>query len=194
MYCPKCATQNTDDASYCRACGTDISLVTEALTGRVSRAGADAQYEESLSTGRSGKISKRGREAPTIEKGIEEIFLGAAFLIIFLAGLLFFRGGFMIWVWFIIPALACIGPGIGKILRAKREEQNRALPSSAASSYRPDVASAPRLNTLEPSKTSELLPTPPTSVTEGTTKLLGADDYTGAYGDSAEHSRDARIK
>ncbi|MGH9903752.1 MAG: zinc-ribbon domain-containing protein, partial [Pyrinomonadaceae bacterium] len=38
MFCPRCAAQNVDDASFCRACGTNISLVPQALTGRFSEA------------------------------------------------------------------------------------------------------------------------------------------------------------
>ncbi|MGH9956462.1 MAG: zinc-ribbon domain-containing protein, partial [Pyrinomonadaceae bacterium] len=33
MFCPKCAAQNLDGASYCRVCGANISLVPQAITG-----------------------------------------------------------------------------------------------------------------------------------------------------------------
>jgi hypothetical protein len=33
MYCPRCAEQNLDDAKFCRACGANVSLVPQALTG-----------------------------------------------------------------------------------------------------------------------------------------------------------------
>ena len=36
MFCPKCAAQNADDAKFCRACGTDISLVPQAVTGQLA--------------------------------------------------------------------------------------------------------------------------------------------------------------
>ena len=36
MFCPKCATQNLDGASFCRTCGANISLVPQALTGQMS--------------------------------------------------------------------------------------------------------------------------------------------------------------
>ena len=38
MFCPKCATQNLDGASFCRACGANISLVPQALTGQMANA------------------------------------------------------------------------------------------------------------------------------------------------------------
>ncbi len=34
MYCPQCATQNTDSAKFCRACGTDLETVALALTNK----------------------------------------------------------------------------------------------------------------------------------------------------------------
>lgn len=33
MFCPKCAEQNLDDAKFCRACGANVGLVPQALTG-----------------------------------------------------------------------------------------------------------------------------------------------------------------
>ena len=33
MFCPRCAEQNLDDAKVCRACGANVSLVPQALTG-----------------------------------------------------------------------------------------------------------------------------------------------------------------
>ena len=34
MFCPKCATQNLDGASFCRSCGANISLIPQALAGQ----------------------------------------------------------------------------------------------------------------------------------------------------------------
>ena len=32
MYCPTCAAQNVDNAQFCRACGADISFLSQAMT------------------------------------------------------------------------------------------------------------------------------------------------------------------
>jgi zinc ribbon protein len=32
MYCPQCGAQNTDDTKYCRACGTNLGVVSLALS------------------------------------------------------------------------------------------------------------------------------------------------------------------
>ncbi|MFN2482444.1 MAG: zinc-ribbon domain-containing protein, partial [Pyrinomonadaceae bacterium] len=41
MFCPKCAAHNLDEAKFCRACGADISLVPQALTGQLAPVGED---------------------------------------------------------------------------------------------------------------------------------------------------------
>ena len=33
MYCPRCGTQNTDGAKFCRSCGTELEAVALALSG-----------------------------------------------------------------------------------------------------------------------------------------------------------------
>ncbi len=40
MFCPKCATQNVDGASFCRSCGANISLIPQALSGQLPTATA----------------------------------------------------------------------------------------------------------------------------------------------------------
>ena len=34
MYCPTCAAQNETEVKFCRACGQDLSLVSQALNKR----------------------------------------------------------------------------------------------------------------------------------------------------------------
>jgi len=37
MYCPKCATQNVDEAKFCRVCGAALEVVALALEGKLVR-------------------------------------------------------------------------------------------------------------------------------------------------------------
>ena len=37
MYCPGCATQNLDDAKFCRVCGTNLAAVAMALSDKGSQ-------------------------------------------------------------------------------------------------------------------------------------------------------------
>jgi hypothetical protein len=119
---------------------------------------------------RKGKKERKikFKEPPTLEKGLENIFVGIAFLIIFMLGFFYMRGAFMLWVWFIIPSLACVGEGIGQVIRSR--SARFALPPADA----PAPAAfkrAPRQSELPAPDTSEII-MPPASITEGTTRHL----------------------
>ncbi|HYW74120.1 MAG TPA: zinc ribbon domain-containing protein, partial [Pyrinomonadaceae bacterium] len=72
MFCPKCATQNVDGASYCRSCGANISLVPQALTGQVPVPNEVAD-ESCLRT---------GRRSPSMDYAIRKLTMGIAFAVI----------------------------------------------------------------------------------------------------------------
>ena len=75
MFCPKCATQNVDGASYCRSCGANISQVPLALTGQLPV--ADQPQSAIVMT----RHRKRRRE-PSVEEAIRRIMMGVAFAVI----------------------------------------------------------------------------------------------------------------
>jgi hypothetical protein len=104
------------------------------------------------------------------EKGVTNIFVGLAFLIVFLSGLVLVREGWVIWVWFIIPAFSALGSGVSRVLSARRERAMLAPPLQTPSTA---IPSTPRAQELPSRDTSEFL-SPPTSVTEGTTRHLDA--------------------
>jgi hypothetical protein len=163
--------QNLDDAKFCRACGADIRLVPQALQGTLPVA---------LERLENDKVEQRGREkkrAPaTLDAGLQNIFKGFGLLIIFLIGIFVFRGAFWLTIWFIIPALASMGEGIGQLIRA-RQEQTR-LP--AATTTTPDPGGDFRPATFAPASAAGELASPdtreivgaPASVTDGTTRHL----------------------
>jgi hypothetical protein len=180
MFCPNCGVRNLEDAKFCRSCGADIRLVPQAMTGLLVEAPPPAlEVEEREKEG--GKKSKRkAKEPPTLEKGLENIFVGIAFLIIFLLGFFYLRGAYMIWVWFIIPALACVGEGLGQVIRSR---SSRALPTQVVARAPVAFKHAPRQSELPAPDTSEIT-MPPASVTEGTTRHLNAPAERGASRDS----------
>ena len=164
MFCPKCASQNLDGASFCRSCGANISLIPQALSGQLPQ----AQEDE----GREGRRRRRrqGRE-PTIDHAVKNIFMGMAFMLIAFA-LAFSRMGYGWWFWMLIPAFSLMGSGVSQYMRLKEREKQSFLPGAMA---QPPLS--PRRHVEEfpsPRNTGELLP-PPASVTEGTTRHLGAE-------------------
>ena len=171
MFCPRCAAENLDDAKYCRACGADIHLVPQALTGLLAAEVAQAGDKPGK------KSKKKDDEGRLFEKGMENVFVGLAFLLIFLGGLFYMRGAFFLWIWFIIPSLACFGEGLGQLLRSRREHRllmahARAGELGAAES-RPLFAPPPHERKLAAPDTAEMIESP-FSVTEATTRHLNS--------------------
>ena len=148
MYCPKCAAENNDDTKFCRACGTNLSLVPQAIAGRLP----DPDSTEI-------QICTHQHSRPSIASGITKIFMGAAFLIIAIGAWFSGYGGWGLLT--LIPAFGLLGSGVADIVSAKYE-QNR-LPGNAA------IPEARLTNELTLQSFSETLPP---SVTEHTTRQL----------------------
>ncbi|MDQ3181648.1 MAG: zinc ribbon domain-containing protein, partial [Acidobacteriota bacterium] len=36
MFCPKCGIQNPETGKFCRSCGTDLAVISDAMTGKSS--------------------------------------------------------------------------------------------------------------------------------------------------------------
>src|SRR5688572_10153081 len=167
MFCPNCAAQNLEGASFCRSCGANISLIPQALTGQLPEA-APEDLEES----REARRRRRRSSPPTVSDGIGQTFMGIGFLVLAAALALFGSelGGKSWWFWMLIPAFIFLGKGIGQIVQAK--QQPKSMPPAAQ--FTPAVSAPQSMNALPPRRTAELPRTPP-SVTEGTTRHLGAE-------------------
>jgi hypothetical protein len=179
MFCPNCAAHNIDDAKYCRVCGADISLLPQVLSGKFN-----AEMMTVDETAIEEKIKRRKRrdrdKPPTLEKAYENIGVGIAFLIISIMVALFMPGGRFWWFWMLIPTGACVGEGIGQLLRLKREK-------TLAGKSEPQLTATREANSnhLPPRNTSEIL-MPPPSVTEGTTRHLNPEPLAARLDEPAE--------
>ncbi len=157
IYCPRCAAQNIEDAKFCRSCGTDISFVAQAMTGNLPVPARD---------NKKVKVKKPA----TIEGATEDFFVGIAFLLIVLGGAIFLTGGWMIWIWFLIPGFACVGSGVGKYLQI-RHEQRLQLGDAKRNLEPPTFLNRSQRETEElPASNASALPHG--SVTDGTTRLF----------------------
>ena len=110
MYCPKCGTQNADDASFCRGCGVNLSLVPQALEGRAP----DASVE-----GNHGRREKHKRDdPPNLTYALVKTFVGIAFILVALAVKEVYQiAGHIWWFWMLIPAAGSLGAGVAEFLR-----------------------------------------------------------------------------
>jgi len=147
---------------YCRACGTDLGAVSQALTGKlVPPAGRDGR--------------RRSRDEPRIDSAVGSFFTGIAFICVSFAVFFFAPAGRIWWFWMLIPAFISLGKAIGEYLRWK--ELNGASSTTSAPRFQPPQSQP----YLSPPSASGRYDTPrpfegvaPPSVTEGTTRHLDA--------------------
>jgi hypothetical protein len=152
MFCPKCATQNLDGASFCRTCGANISLVPQALTGQLAQT-----PEEEVAEGH-GRRRRHGKEV-TLDHSFKNIFMGVAFLIVAIALSRTIGQGW--WFWMLLPAFSMMGTGVAQYIRLRERERRASLVA-------PPVARA----FPERARNVDELRAPVPSVTEGTTRHL----------------------
>lgn len=160
MYCPTCATSNIDGTKFCRSCGTNLSLVPQALTGRLPEAP-------------QGRRHRRGKESggpPSLTGGITSVFMGLGFVLVALA-LALSGSGRGWWFWMLIPAFSLLGKGVASIVTTLQAQ--RVTTGNLYAAMPPPVHNA----ALPPQPNFETLPPP--SVTETTTRHLDAktDSY-----------------
>jgi len=176
MFCPKCATQNLEGASFCRVCGANISLVPQALAGQPVQ--SKAEETESACAPFSGR-RRRGRERElTLDRAFKNVFMGVAFLLVAIALSKSIGGGW--WFWMLIPAFSMMGTGVAQYIRLKESKTSFNAPPS----FQNRVA-APPPREFQRRNTGELVPPPP-SVTEGTTRHLGVEAATRHLDASAD--------
>ncbi len=167
MYCPKCGTDNIEDARFCRGCGADIGLVSQALGGHLPEKRSAGRDLEESSHGREGRHRRREKE-PRIDKAISNIFSGLGFILVAAMVYVFAPAGKIWWFWMLIPAFTMLGGGVAEYVRYKHSKGEE--PKLPGSEVRAAVPPA-RVSALPPRNTSEMVPPP--SVTEGTTRHLG---------------------
>jgi zinc-ribbon domain len=165
MFCPKCATQNVDGASYCRVCGANISLVPQALTGQLPA----VQPDEDRYSWESRRRRRRG--GPSTEEAVRSLMMGVAFAAISIIVSKAAPGGGAWWFWLLIPAAACFAKGFSNIIRLQGNKsaqitQGQVLTNSVRQFENPGVPQTAELRAPVP------------SVTEGTTRHLGAEAAT----------------
>ena len=163
MFCPKCATQNVEGASFCRSRGANISLVPQALTGQLPTAPANEGLDR-------WSRRKRRRE-PTLDDGIRHLMIGIAFVVVSILIGRYSPGGWTWWYWMLIPAATFLGRGISDIIRVKQAKPS--MPTVGQT----QMPAGTRLDSLPAHRTSELV-SPVPSVTEGTTRHLGTETPT----------------
>ena len=151
MYCPTCSTHSSDGLKFCKSCGMNLSVVTQALNGGVVAVSDPLRDRE----------FKRARKQ--ISDGIHGSAVGAALLVA--AALPYFLIPNTPWMYTVLLLLALGGivklfRGVGSIIDAKVGPklldpalQPRATGGLNAQSLPPGVRPSQRLSAGQPANT-----------------------------------------
>jgi hypothetical protein len=107
-----------------------------------------------------------------LDQVFRNIFMGVAFLFVAIA--LSQSIGRYWWFWLLFPAFSMMGTGVAQYLRLKEREKRAAIPMPPAQRTFQDLPNPGEVRPLSAPQTGELMPPVP-SVTEGTTRHLGAE-------------------
>jgi hypothetical protein len=172
MYCPSCGSNNLPDIKFCTRCGTNLGVVSEALTGKTTgKTGADDRVTKLL------RDYYRGRR-DTIT-GAVLIPAGLLVMALMMAAGLKPIGAFFIICWMFFWGASSLAGGLGKWIASKGE-----LESLGYSSQSQFQGALPRqgvpvpLRESPPSVYSTGPVDSPASVTEHTTRELDERGYT----------------
>ena len=84
MYCPNCAAQNETDMKFCRACGQDLALISQAMT-------KSAPMMVVNQVGKELELYKELRQKPSFTRGAYFTVIGL-FLFVFMSLLILVSG------------------------------------------------------------------------------------------------------
>lgn len=174
MFCQKCGTQNPDNGKFCRACGVNLSPLSNAAAGKLSDKMPDSWMIKPIQPAQLW--GKKGKSV-SWESAMVKLFTGFAFLAVSLIlGFTQTRNDW--WFWLLIPAFSILGGAVAQIIQLKKASAN-SLNSPAET--RQNIASGTN-NALPPTQTDYVQPqksiyktgelVAPPSVVEGTTRHL----------------------
>jgi hypothetical protein len=173
MYCPRCATQNSDDIKFCRSCGTNLETVAQALSGKKLPA-KSGQGKSKTSKPEKSWLDKRREGMDGIVRGTG--LLGASLLIGVALGLFSNAADWIIiWVglagWMACWGFISIVSGIGALAESRFLRRHLEQATDGAS-LPPAQTSSPGTGEVLPERSATPLLSPPASVTEQTTQPL----------------------
>lgn len=175
MFCPKCGTKNPENGKFCRGCGTDLSIVTEALSGNINY--KNSPQWNVIQPIEPVNLSKNKGKSVSLENAFGKLFTGIAFLIVSIA-LAFSKVGQHWWFWMLIPAFSMLGAGIAQLIQLRKNEKKMIFVPPMENQ---NVLREPSNAQLSPSQTAYVKPQTlmydtgelvPPSVIEGTTRHL----------------------
>lgn len=165
MYCPNCAAP-IDGVKFCRSCGSNVSLVPQAMSGQLPQ--SEASVGE-LHFGVHHRRKDREKE-PSVKSAMTELFTGIGFVAVAISILALVPKGIFWWWSFLIPAFALIGAAAGEYLRWKEDQRRQISPERPGTQFPAYQQVFPEAPLIPAPTTSERVK--PSGVTEHTTRHL----------------------
>ena len=172
--------KNSETGKFCRSCGTDLSTISDALSGKSSSKmpGFGMMIQPMQPMQPINLLNKKGK-AVNWESMLSTLFTGFAFLIIsIILGVTGVANASRWWFWLLIPAFAMLGTGLAQLIQLKKNEQkfipNSEQPETAKSFNQTTNASLPPIQTeyIAPDSRYQTGDLVPPSIAEGTTRHL----------------------
>jgi len=171
MYCPRCATETSDvDAKFCRSCGVDLNLVTQAMAGKISwRSHLLNRLDYYLLSQREFEERENARE------GRWNTFLGIGLLLSSVVGLIIETRLWSFWLFLLFFSFVSLKIGIGNLRLYKRYKLGGDPPQIRPNEGDLTLLKIPTQQPkLDPSPAATSRSVPP-SISEKTTELLTED-------------------
>jgi hypothetical protein len=170
MYCPNCGSNNQPEVKFCTRCGTNLGVVSEALTGKLPTQVADDEHNTKVM-----RDYYKGRK-DTIT-GATLILAGLLIMAILVASGMEAVGAFFIIFWMFIWGAASLAGGLGKWMASSA--QLKTFGTGSQSPFQGDVA-RPAIGAPTQAPEPVGFSTGPVafpSVTEQTTRQLSERGY-----------------
>jgi hypothetical protein len=170
MYCPSCGFNNQAEVKFCTRCGTNLGVISDALTGKLSTRTADDELRTKLM-----RDFYRGRK-DTIT-GATLILAGLLIMAILMGAGMHGVGAFFVIFWMFIWGAASLAGGLGKWIASSAELKSLGIGSQS------QLQGGYQRPLIEPGKEGESsgFSTGPVefpgSATEQTTRQLNQHDY-----------------
>jgi hypothetical protein len=166
MYCPNCGSNNQPEIKFCTRCGTNLGVVSEALTGKIAgKSDADDRMAKLM------RDYYRGRR-DTITGGVL-IPAGLLIMAVMVAAGMNAIGAFFIVFWMFIWGAAALAGGLGKWIASSGELKSLGYGSQSQIQAAPFPQAGPVNQAQLPPPGYSTGPVGyPGSVTEQTTRQL----------------------
>ena len=123
MFCPSCGKESLPNQHFCKSCGTDLGVVSRAMTSR------EPVTLEQIPPEQTTDLASINNQ---IAHGYQDVIKGGGILLAIFVVVVLLHEKWAIWVvmWLFIWGCSSLAKGIGNVLAARHTMNNLRLQSS----------------------------------------------------------------